>query len=70
MKMLCFQSYYFQLKSGTQKIFFKVKVLKKFKISCDCQIKTCMFCISKTCIFWKSLVPFLEEPMLFLLVLK
>ena len=50
MEMLRFQSQYFQLKSSTlvflkrarvfQKIYFKFKVLKTFKISSDCHIKT------------------------------
>ena len=49
--MLCFQSQYFQLKTVGfsffkracvfQKLFFKVKVLKTFKISSDCHMKTC-----------------------------
>ena len=51
MEMLCFQSDYFQLKNGTpvfckgfcvfQKICFKVKVPKTFKISSHYHIKTC-----------------------------
>ena len=43
-----------------EKSVFKVKVIKTFKISIDCHIS----------LFWKSLVPFLEESMLFLLALK
>ena len=49
-----------------QKIYFKVKVLKSFKIPSDCHIKA-----------WRSLewraivrIPILKEPMLFLLGLK
>ena len=49
-----------------QKICFKVKVLKTFKVFSDCHMKTCW----SLGLFWKSLVSFLEEPMLFLLALK
>ena len=39
-----------------QKICFKVKVLKTFKIFTDCHIKACR--LSNGGLFWKSLVPF------------
>ena len=41
-EMLRFQSQYFQLKNGTSEngLRFKVKVLKTFKTSSDCHIKT------------------------------
>ena len=50
MEMMCFQSQWFQLKSGTpvlkkvfvfQKISLKVKVLKTFETFTDFRIKTC-----------------------------
>ena len=76
MEMLCCPSSYFQLKNGTpvlkkkvcvfQKIYFKVKVLKLFRISSDCHIKACQS------LKWKAIlkIPILNEPMLFLLALK
>ena len=49
-----------------QKIYFKVKVLKSFKISSDCHIKACQS------LKWRAIlkIPILKEPMLFLLALK
>ena len=51
-----------------QKICFKVKVLKTFKISTDCHIKACLSCKRRTILKIPGTV--LEEPMLFPLVLK
>ena len=47
-------------------IYVKVKVLKLFKISCECHIKACRF------LKWRAIlkIPILKEPMLFLLALK
>ena len=64
MEVLRFQSQYFQLKSGTavflfQKIFFKVRVMKTFTISSDCQIKTCRSLKRRAIL--KSLVPFFRR---------
>ena len=42
-----------------KKICFKVKVLKAFKISTDCHIKTCRS-LNKG-LYWKSLVPFFRR---------
>ena len=42
-----------------KKIYFKVKVLKAFKISTDCHIKTCRS-LNKG-LYWKSLVPFFRR---------
>ena len=49
-----------------QKIYFKVKVLKSFKISSDCHIKACRS------LKWRAVlkIPILKEPMLFMLALK
>ena len=49
-----------------QKIYFKVKVLKLFKISSDCHIKACQS------LKWRTIlkIPILKEPILFLLALK
>ena len=49
-----------------QKIYFKVKVLKSFKISSDCHIKACWS------LKWTAIlkIPILKEPMLFWLALK
>ena len=49
-----------------QKIYFKVKVLKLFKMSSDCHIKACRS------LKWRAIlkIPILKEPMLFLLALK
>ena len=75
-EMLCCQSYYFQLKkwySGFlksvcifQKIYFKVKILKLFKMSSDCHVK------ASWSLKWRAIlkIPNLKEPMLFLLALK
>ena len=52
--------------SASQKIYFKVKVLKSFKISSDCHIKACQS-LKRMAILKISI---LKEPMLFLLVLK
>ena len=51
-----------------QKICSRVKVLKTFKVSTDCLIKTYRSLTRR--VFWKPLVQFLEETMLFLLALK
>ena len=49
-----------------QKIYFKVKVLKSFKISSDCHIKAC-----QSLKWWAILkIPILKETMLILLALK
>ena len=55
-----------------QKICFKVKVLKTFKISTDCHIKTCRSLKERTILKIPILEKyrFLEEPVLFLLTLK
>ena len=50
-----------------QKICFKVNVLKALKTSNQCYVNANL---SKGRLFWKSLVPVLEELMLFLLALK
>ena len=50
-----------------QKICFKFKALKTLKRCSDCHIKTYL---SNGWLFWKSVIPFIEEPMLFLLALK
>ena len=49
-----------------QKIYFKVKVIKLFKISSDCHKKACRS------LKWRAIlkIPNLKEPMLFLLALK
>ena len=49
-----------------QKNYFKVKVLKLFKIFSDCHIKACWS------LKWRAIlkIPILKEPMLFLLALK
>ena len=49
-----------------QKIYFKAKVLKLFKISSDSYIKACR------CLKWRAIlkIPILKEPLLFLLALK
>ena len=49
-----------------QKIYFKVKVLKSFKIPSDCHIKACIS------LKWRAIlkIAILKEPMLFLLALK
>ena len=49
-----------------QKIYVEVKLLKSFKISSDCHIKTC------GSLKWRVIlkIPNLKEPMLFLLALK
>ena len=49
-----------------QKIYFKVEVLKSFKISSDCHIKSCQS------LKWRAIlkIPISKEPMLFLLALK
>ena len=49
-----------------QKIYFKVKVLKLFKISSNCHIKSCQS------LKWRSIlkIPILKETILFLLALK
>ena len=52
-----------------QKICFKVKVLKTFETFTDCYIKTCRSLKRRAILKIPSTV-FLEEPMLFLLVLK
>ena len=51
-----------------QKICFGVKVLKNFKISTVCHIKTCRSLKRKAIL--KIFSKFLKEPMLFLLALK
>ena len=55
-----------------QKICFKVKVLKTFKISTDCHVKTCRYLKERTILKIPILEKyrFLEEPVLFLLTLK
>ena len=54
-----------------QKICFKVEVLKMFKISTDCYIKTCQSLKRNAILKVPSTeYCFLEEPILFLLVLK
>ena len=52
-----------------QKICFKVKVLKTFKIFTDCHIQTCRSLKRRASLNITS-IAFLEEPMLFLLDLK
>ena len=53
-----------------QKICFKVKLLKTFKVVSDYHIKECQYQKRQKCQkCQKWLVPFFEEPMLFLLVL-
>ena len=49
-----------------QKIYVEVKVLKSFKISSDCHIKTCRS------LQWRAIlkIPNFKETMLFLLALK
>ena len=44
-----------------QKISFKVKLLKTFKFSTDCHIKTCRSLISNGRLLWKSLVPLFKR---------